>query len=1338
MLNKIKLLALCLTLFSSSYSQNTNNNWTKKIVKRKYHKTVKKAEKQLNKSFRELIKTENFNEETPLGWWKQEFIATMDPKLGRPTPEVLLPVLSSLNSKNSVIKRGTPGTKNFPWKMRGPNNVGGRTRALAWDPNDSKGKKVWAGGVTGGLWYNNDITSSTSSWESVSDVWSNLTVTCIAFDPNDSKVIYVGTGEGFGSTSSTSRGYGIFKSTDGGTSWSHLSSSSNYLYINDIIIRNESGTSVLYAAVDINFFAGIWHGNGSNVGLFRSTNGGSSFSQVLPKISGQNYPGAPSDLEIDANNTLWVGTRKNAGNSSSDRGGGRIYYSTNGTSFTEAYKNSGALEGRVSLACAPSSADTLYALIESGGKLHAVVRSFNGGSNWSTVTEPSDADNGIASTDFTRGQAWYDLEVSVNPTNAADVTIGGINLFRSTNAGSNWKQISKWSENANMNQLSCSYVHADQHAINYHSDGNQIIIGNDGGVFYCSDITNSPESRSTAFIERNNGYMVTQFYCGDMSMTKNSNVMIAGAQDNGTKYFYTSGVNDETTLSGGDGGYCMISETSEITHVVSYTYNNFFATTNNWSSFVQVLSDASSGKFINPADLDYVNNILYSGKTTGELYRNSITQNSSNASTITFGGSSSGKASAIYSYKRKSNNKNRLIVGSDVGKLFYSDNAETSSPTFTDISSGINAGNISSIYNHNGGDDTLFVTLSNYGINNIYRSLNAGSTWTAIDGDLANMPVHSIVSNPYDNKSALIATELGVYICEDIYASSPKWVACNEGMGAVKTMALRFRKSDGVVMATTHGRGVFTSDAWIKQDPNSTISFSDTLICQGTTISAMSNSNNVDSLRWLVSPNTGVTISNPTSANTNIKFNNAGNFIVKLTSYGSGISSDQTQNITVSSKVNLTLTGYSVLVDGTNKKLVSESSTLKITANGSNIDSLTWYKSTLSNPNGSAISNSNVNPLTINPKQEDGSDYWVEVFSNSKCANPANLKASTKIGTPIAGFNYNDSVLCANEHLVLSSPNKNADKWVWIIKDANNQIIMSDSTSDTAQFTIQNIGNYTITHRSHMGLLYSESSIPLRIKTSNPMDLSNFSYSVNGVKNADACWDDTVTLALYPKYHDSIQWYYSTALQPIPIELSGETSNTLSILPKLIDGRIYFAKTFSNQTCIIPRESKSATYVIDGNNSTLTIDRIGDSLFVVNKPQGHPILWYLNGTQIGQADHLIAVNNGNYTAKSYVKQCLSPESNTLVLTTVNKNDISRHGEIFPNPSNGIFYWKSNFNGFIRIQSSTGKIISELKVSMGNNKTAIDLSSYADGIYFLSGYAESGEELFSSQKLLKNK
>ncbi|MEC8692523.1 MAG: sialidase family protein, partial [Bacteroidota bacterium] len=383
------MYSIILLIYSSVYVQGGfpyDEAYTKrKIVRPTYSKTLKRAEKFLDKNIRNARRSGLIKKEiTPLEWWKQDFLMTLDPSKGRPTPEVLFPVLQNINTSHKINKRGTPGTKSTPWKSRGPNNVGGRTRALAWDASDSEQLKVFAGGVTGGLWVNADISSANSKWEQVGGIWPNLNVTCIAQDPNDNDIWYVGTGEGFGTTASSSRGFGIFKSTDGGETWSHLSNTSSYFYVNDIVVRDESGTSVVYAGVDILYYQGTYHGNNTTVGLFRSTNGGTSWSNVAPKIPSQSHYHAVSDIEIDADNRLWIGTRKNPYASSSDRGGGRIYYSSNGTSFTESYKNTSALDGRVEMACAPSSSDTLYAVIESGGKEQNVVRSFNGGSSWST------------------------------------------------------------------------------------------------------------------------------------------------------------------------------------------------------------------------------------------------------------------------------------------------------------------------------------------------------------------------------------------------------------------------------------------------------------------------------------------------------------------------------------------------------------------------------------------------------------------------------------------------------------------------------------------------------------------------------------------------------------------------------------------------------------------------------------------------------------------------------------------------------------------------------------------------------------------------------------------
>ena len=108
--------------------------------------------------------------------WQQDYLRTLDPSLGRPAQERLEAIHDYVTTYNSSVSPAVPGSQSAPWVERGPSNVGGRTRALLWDPNDATGKKVWAGGVTGGLWYNNDITNSNSSWISVGNFWDNIAI----------------------------------------------------------------------------------------------------------------------------------------------------------------------------------------------------------------------------------------------------------------------------------------------------------------------------------------------------------------------------------------------------------------------------------------------------------------------------------------------------------------------------------------------------------------------------------------------------------------------------------------------------------------------------------------------------------------------------------------------------------------------------------------------------------------------------------------------------------------------------------------------------------------------------------------------------------------------------------------------------------------------------------------------------------------------------------------------------------------------------------------------------------------------------------------------------------
>lgn len=815
--------------------------------------------------------------ETPMGFWIQEFVSTRDPQLGYPPTERLMEAILAEPLRGDQIFL-TPGSTQSPWESRGPDNVGGRTRALVWDPNDSKGKKVWAGAVTGGLWSIDDISSSTATWTHHSGLWSNLTVTCIAFDPNNSSIMYVGTGEGWGSSPSSSRGYGIWKSSDAGKTFSHLSSSANFLYINDLIVRNENGQSVVYAAVDANYVGGAWHGL-SYMGLQRSTNGGSSWSQVLPKIPSATVVYAPADLELGADNRLWVGTR-NTAYGITDKGGGRILYTDNGTSFTTAHTHTN--KGRVAIACAPNSPRVVYALFESGGKVDAVKRTGDAGATWSTKSEPSDADKSIPSTDFSRGQAWYDLVLAVDPNDSNTLVAGAVNVFRSTNGASSWTQISKWSNNANMNQLSCSYVHADIHALIYgKGSSNTMIFGTDGGVFLTNNLSGSASS-STAIAERNKGYIVTQFYWGDISQTKNKELMVAGAQDNGTLYFGSAGVVDEQVLSGGDGAYCFISPSNDNKMVVSYIRNQYYYTTNFWSSYGNLIQDGTNGKFINPAHWDDAGPGLITCKAKGSVYRIKLNTSPGALETKTFS-SGSEQASAFASIP--SGGKSTVWIATDAGNLYKTTDFWATNPSFTKVGSGINAGNISGLFCHKQ-SDTMMLVLSNYGVKNVYLSTNGGTSFSAKDGNLPDMPVWAALMNPKHPEQAMIATELGIYTCNDIFAASPVWTAQQTGMGAVRTMALRMRESDYTVMAVSHGRGVFTSDAWRFDSPVAKFSVSDTLLCSGKSISLTDLSiNNPSTYAYSISPNKGfryLSGTNSSSPEPIILFDSAGTYQIRL------------------------------------------------------------------------------------------------------------------------------------------------------------------------------------------------------------------------------------------------------------------------------------------------------------------------------------------------------------------------------------------------------------------------------------------------------------------------
>ena len=701
--------------------------------------------------------------------YEHDWLMTHDPIDGQTHWERLIPVLKQMN--NSKVQTVAPGgTASNKWTERGPNDVGGRVRALMFDPTDNTNKKVFAGGIGGGLWYNTDITSNTSSWIAINDFWSNLAVSAITYDPTSTSTFYVGTGEGFGNSDAI-RGAGIWRSTNKGSSWAQLTATNNTSF-NLILDLKVTSTGRLVV--------------GCNSGLYTSDNGGNSFTRRIST----SYV---ADIEIASNGVLY----------SSTRASGRVYKSTNnGTSWT-LITPTGTTGRRVELACAPSDPNTIYAIAGASTSTNTDIswfkKSVNGGTSWTNLTVPRYASN--TSYHFTRKQAWYDLILWVHPTNKNIVVAGGVDLHRTTNGGATWSPVSYW----NSGQSPLPVVHADQHMVlSRPGNNNEVIVGNDGGVYYSSNLGNSSTTAPT-FSHKVKNFNVTQFYSAAIHPSAGSNVMIAGAQDNGTNKLSRAGVGGSVEITGGDGAFCFIDQNDSNVFITSYVYNNWRRSRNSGSSFNYLPSD-NTGRFINPSDYDDNLNILYAAKTPTTIKRikgMTGTYSSSDVTVSSLGGTPSHIRVSPYT-----KTSSTLFIGASYD--VYKVTSANAAPSVSKITPSSFPTEYISCVEIGASENELLVTFSSYGGKEVYYTLNGGKTWVDKSGNLPDMPIRWALFNPKNRKEVIVATELGVWSTSDITAKTPTWAASNNGLANTRVDMLQYRFSDSLIMVSTHGRGVFT------------------------------------------------------------------------------------------------------------------------------------------------------------------------------------------------------------------------------------------------------------------------------------------------------------------------------------------------------------------------------------------------------------------------------------------------------------------------------------------------------------------------------------------------
>lgn len=797
---------------------------------------------QLSKSERKALRI------PPNKYYEREWELTMNPETGKPEPFKTLELQSELNSANYALK--TPGTSMNDWVERGPDNVGGRTRVVLFDPNDSTYKRVFAGGVSGGLWKNEDITNPNSPWNEVTGVPNNMNISCLTVDPNDTNIWYLGTGEH--STYGAAVGNGVYKTTDGGVNWTHITVSyitgalstdlfnvfPGIFFINDIIAWDNSGNTELFLGVGASAYLDAnplnWLGTGT-AGLYKSSDAGISWTRQ--EAANLTYPLAlgntvyaiyyiPNDFEIGADNSLWMGTIGTFG--LGPEGGGRVFHSTDGVDWTQ--KAQLPNSNRVELAVSDTEANKLYALTEGTDGVPHIFATTDAFTSIIELAKPVDADKDILAEDFTRNQDYYNLVIETDPNNDAILYVGGIDLFRSTSGTTtdqveDWEQISKWSNNNFLQGLSCSVVHADQHAMAFRPGvSDQAVFGNDGGVYFASSL--SAAANNPVITSRNTNYNVTQFYYGSYGQDVLSEQIVAGSQDNGTQLLDLNleAVNPGVQVFGGDGAFCEIDKDGNYM-IVSYVYNNYAYLELPYTDegyFINEDTEGAEGDFINQAALDPVKDVLFTnGSNLSENYINRyiLGQDSAEKTVLTnelLTGSPT--AFKVSPFTTKSTT---LLVGTDTGKLLKITNANQSNTSLiswedlggyyftTDEMEAFFVGSISDI-EFGSSENEIIVTIHNYNVTSVFMTTNGGVYWSSKEGNLPDIPIKCFLQNPLAKNEAIVGTELGVWTTANFQESSPNWTHAYNGMKDVKVVDLDLRTTDNNVLATTFGRGLFT------------------------------------------------------------------------------------------------------------------------------------------------------------------------------------------------------------------------------------------------------------------------------------------------------------------------------------------------------------------------------------------------------------------------------------------------------------------------------------------------------------------------------------------------
>jgi photosystem II stability/assembly factor-like uncharacterized protein len=726
---------------------------------------------------------------------------TMPPRV----PQLLAVLLISCQLQAAVDSELLSGLKA---RSIGPAAVGGRITAI--DVVTTHPNHIVIGTATGGVWMSDN---GGLTWSAVFDDQPVASIGAVAINQDNPDIIWVGTGEG-NVRNSTSIGGGMFKSIDGGKTWTRVGLEKTER-INRIALHPDN-PNVVYAAA----LGTLW-GENTERGVFKTGNGGDSWEKILYV---DEKTGA-TDVKLDPHNpdkvyaSLWQHRRWPWIFKSGGPGSG-MYISWDGGSNwshkTEEDGLPGGELGRITFAPSAAQKDRIFALVEA--KKSAMLRSDDGGESWQKVNQ----DTNIATRPF------YYNEVAADPADPNRVYNIYTMLSMSIDGGKTFEL------NPVINCCAASNtIHIDNHAFWINpNDPSHLIIGNDGGIAISHD-----RGQTWRFVRN---LPLSQFYQVAVDNAEPYNVY-GGLQDNGSwrgpaEVRDNAGIRNVHWQEVGFGdGFDTLPDPANPRRGWGMSQGGYLYTWNLDNGEQRVIRPAPPGPDVelrfnwdaalsvdpfDPATIYYGSQFVHKSLDRGlswTVISPDLTSNDPEKQIYKESGGITPDVTAAENHTTltvisPSPLEQGLIwTGSDDGRIHITRDGGDNWERIDERARGVNPGawvHFISPSPHQAG--TAFVAFDDHRRSDMtayfYRVEDYGRIWTRIGADL---PGYAILQDFEDPDLLFAGTEFGLHFSND---GGESWVAFRAGVPTVSVMDMAIQKRENDLVLGTHGRGIFVID----------------------------------------------------------------------------------------------------------------------------------------------------------------------------------------------------------------------------------------------------------------------------------------------------------------------------------------------------------------------------------------------------------------------------------------------------------------------------------------------------------------------------------------------